>query len=65
MVETKNIASVIHLEKADLTLMDIEAIVFYAQHNLVLGSGFGNAIADARRQFNTGRIKNIWNYFYW
>ncbi len=45
MVDTKNIASVIHLEKADLTLMDIEAIVFYAQHNLVLGSGFGNAIA--------------------
>ena len=45
MVDTKNIASVIHLEKADLTLMDIEAIVFYAQHNLILGSGFGNAIA--------------------
>jgi O-acetyl-ADP-ribose deacetylase (regulator of RNase III) len=45
MVDTKNIASVIHLEKADLTLMEIEAIVFYAQHNLVLGSGFGNAIA--------------------
>ncbi len=45
MVDTKNIASVIHLEKTDLTLMDIEAIVFYAQHNLVLGSGFGNAIA--------------------
>ena len=45
MLETKNIASVIHLEKGDLTMMDIEAIVFYAQHDLLLGSGFGNAIA--------------------
>jgi len=45
MLETKNIASVIHLEKGDLTMMDIEAIVFYAQPDLVLGSGFGNAIA--------------------
>ena len=25
-------------------MMDIEAIVYYAQHNLVLGSGFGNSI---------------------
>ena len=45
MVDTKNITSVIHLEKSDLTMLDIEAIVFYAQHNLQLGSGFGNAIA--------------------
>jgi O-acetyl-ADP-ribose deacetylase (regulator of RNase III) len=45
MLETKNIASVINLEKGDLTMMDIEAIVFYAQHDLLLGSGFGNAIA--------------------
>jgi O-acetyl-ADP-ribose deacetylase (regulator of RNase III) len=45
MVDTKNIASVIHLEKGDLTMMAIEAIVFYAQHDLLLGSGFGNAIA--------------------
>ncbi len=44
MLETKNIASVINLEKGDLTMMDIEAIVFYAQHDLLLGSGFGNAI---------------------
>jgi len=44
MLETKNIASVIHLEKGDLTMMAIEAIVFYAQHDLLLGSGFGNAI---------------------
>jgi len=45
MLETINRNSVIHLEKGDLTMMDIEAIVFYAQHDLVLGSGFGNAIA--------------------
>ena len=44
MLETKNIASVINLEKGDLTMMDIEALVFYAQHDLLLGSGFGNAI---------------------
>ena len=44
MPETKDITSVIHLEKSDLILMDIEAIVYYAQHDLVLGSGFGNSI---------------------
>jgi len=44
MLETINKDSVIHLEKGDLTMMDIEAIVFYAQHDLLLGSGFGNAI---------------------
>ena len=45
MLETMNKASTIHLEIGDLTTMEIEAIVFYAQHDLVLGSGFGNAIA--------------------
>jgi O-acetyl-ADP-ribose deacetylase (regulator of RNase III) len=45
MLETKNIASAIHLEIGDLTTIEIDAIVFYAQHDLVLGSGFGNAIA--------------------
>ncbi len=44
MLETINKKSVIHLEKADIIMMDIEAIVYYAQHDLVLGSGFGNAI---------------------
>lgn len=44
MAETKNITSAIHLEKGDLIMMDIEAIVYYAQHDLVLGSGFGNSI---------------------
>ena len=32
------------LEKGDLTLMEIEAIVFYARQDLVIGSGTGNAI---------------------
>jgi len=45
MLESKIKESVLRLEKGDLTAMDIEAIVFYAQHNLKLGSGFGNAIA--------------------
>ena len=44
MVDTKNITSIIHLEKGDLIMMEIEAIVYYAQHDLVLGSGFGNSI---------------------
>jgi O-acetyl-ADP-ribose deacetylase (regulator of RNase III) len=44
MLETMNKNLVIHLEKGDLIMMDIEAIVYYAQHDLVLGSGFGNSI---------------------
>ena len=32
------------LEKGDLTMMEIEAIVFYARRDLVLGAGTGNAI---------------------
>jgi O-acetyl-ADP-ribose deacetylase (regulator of RNase III) len=44
MLETLNKNSVIHLEKGDIIMMDIEAIVYYAQHDLVLGSGFGNSI---------------------
>jgi O-acetyl-ADP-ribose deacetylase (regulator of RNase III) len=35
----------IRLIKADITDFDIDAFVFYAQPNLALGSGFGNAIA--------------------
>jgi len=45
MVEKKVNNSTIRLENNDLTAMDIEAIAFYAQHDLALGSGFGNAIA--------------------
>ena len=39
MKETK-----FRLERGDLTAMDIESIVFYARHDLILGSGYGNAI---------------------
>ena len=39
MKETK-----LRLERGDLTAMDIESIVFYARHDLILGSGYGNAI---------------------
>lgn len=35
----------INLTFGDLTDMEFEAIVFYAQDNLKLGAGFGNAIA--------------------
>ena len=45
MLETIDKHSVVHLEKGDLIMMDIEAIVYYAQPDLVLGSGFGNSIA--------------------
>jgi len=45
MIETKVQNSLIHLTLDDLTAMKIEAIVYYAQHDLKLGSGFGNAIA--------------------
>jgi O-acetyl-ADP-ribose deacetylase (regulator of RNase III) len=36
--------SVVRLSKADITDLDIDAFVFYAQPDLVLGSGFGGAI---------------------
>lgn len=36
--------STIRLERGDITDYDIEAFVYYAQHDLVLGSGFGTAI---------------------
>ncbi|MGD2216688.1 MAG: macro domain-containing protein [Gemmatimonadales bacterium] len=37
--------SVIRLVKDDITDLDVDAFVFYAQPDLVLGSGFGGAIA--------------------
>jgi O-acetyl-ADP-ribose deacetylase (regulator of RNase III) len=37
--------SVIRLVKDDITLMDVDAFVFYARPDLKLGSGFGNAIS--------------------
>lgn len=33
------------LMRGDLTLLDVEAIVFYAEHSLKLGSGYGGAIS--------------------
>jgi O-acetyl-ADP-ribose deacetylase (regulator of RNase III) len=37
--------SVIRLIKEDITVLDVDAFVFYAQSNLALGSGFGGAIS--------------------
>ena len=45
MIENKIHNTTLRLEKNDLTILDIEAIVFYANPDLTLGSGFGNAIA--------------------
>jgi O-acetyl-ADP-ribose deacetylase (regulator of RNase III) len=35
----------LRLIRADITTLDVEAIVFYTRPDLALGSGFGNAIA--------------------
>ena len=37
--------SVLRLVTADITTLDVDAIVFYARPDLALGSGFGSAIA--------------------
>jgi O-acetyl-ADP-ribose deacetylase (regulator of RNase III) len=37
--------SVVRLIKGDITVLDVDAFVFYAQSNLALGSGFGTAIS--------------------
>ena len=37
--------SVVHLIRADITDLEVDAFVFYAQPDLALGSGFGGAIA--------------------
>ncbi|MFH1129940.1 MAG: macro domain-containing protein [Pseudomonadota bacterium] len=36
----------IRLVRDDITTLEIQAFVYYAQHNLKLGSGFGGAIAQ-------------------
>jgi O-acetyl-ADP-ribose deacetylase (regulator of RNase III) len=36
--------STLRLVKGDITLLEVQAFVFYAQHDLKLGSGFGTAI---------------------
>jgi O-acetyl-ADP-ribose deacetylase (regulator of RNase III) len=45
MQESKIKNTIVRLQTGDLTAMEIEAIVFYASHDLVLGAGFGSAIA--------------------
>ena len=37
--------SVVRLEKTDITDIEVDAFVFYAQHDLTLGAGFGTAIS--------------------
>ncbi len=57
--------SVVRLIRDDITDIDVDAFVYYAQHDLQLGSGFGGAIAvrggpsiqnelDEKGQLNTG-----------
>lgn len=45
MLQIKINNAILKLDKGDLTALDIEAIVFYAQPDLKLGAGFGNAIS--------------------
>ncbi|MCP4725755.1 MAG: hypothetical protein GY863_12000 [bacterium] len=46
MADTQKIKnSTLNLVKGDYTDMEIESIVYYAQNDLILGSGFGNAIS--------------------
>ncbi|MBT8382548.1 MAG: macro domain-containing protein, partial [Ignavibacteria bacterium] len=45
MLQTNINNSIIKIIIDDLTNLETEAIVFYAQSDLKLGSGFGNAIA--------------------
>ena len=42
---TKVNNSVVRLVKDDVTDLDVSAFVYYAQHDLALGSGFGTAIS--------------------
>lgn len=44
-MEIKVNESIIRLQRGDITDMEIEAFVYYAQHDLALGSGYGGAIA--------------------
>ncbi|MBI5499115.1 MAG: macro domain-containing protein [Deltaproteobacteria bacterium] len=45
MTEKKVNGRTIRLMRDDITLLDVEAFVFYASPDLQLGSGWGNAIA--------------------
>jgi len=42
---TRITRSVVRLTKDDITLLEVDAFVFYAQPDLTLGSGFGTAIS--------------------
>jgi O-acetyl-ADP-ribose deacetylase len=46
MTEKKVKNSTIVVVKDDLTAMEVDAVVFYASHDLKLGSGYGAAIAQ-------------------
>jgi O-acetyl-ADP-ribose deacetylase (regulator of RNase III) len=43
--EMKVGSSSLRLQKTDVTNLEVDSFVYYAQHDLVLGSGFGTAIA--------------------
>ncbi len=45
MLQTTINNSILKIIKDDLTLLETDALVYYAQPDLKLGSGFGNAIA--------------------
>jgi O-acetyl-ADP-ribose deacetylase (regulator of RNase III) len=45
MLEININNSLLKVDKGDLTMLEMEAIVHYAQPDLKLGAGFGNAIA--------------------
>lgn len=46
VLEGKQInGSVVRLVKGDVTQLDVDAFVFYAQQDLILGTGFGTAIS--------------------
>jgi O-acetyl-ADP-ribose deacetylase (regulator of RNase III) len=44
-VEKKMANGVLRLVRDDLTLLELDAFVYYARHDLVLGSGWGAAIS--------------------
>jgi O-acetyl-ADP-ribose deacetylase (regulator of RNase III) len=47
MAESKALnKTVLRVVKGDITILDVEAFVFYARLDLALGSGFGTAIAQ-------------------
>ena len=45
MTEKKINGRTIRVMRDDITLLDVDAFVFYASPDLQLGSGWGNAIA--------------------